>query len=177
LGPNPHYPYKAAKTQAVGTTVGVTTDYKPVANDKDVAAAGGAPAKKAALGQIDCNPCYQSNKGKNPHYGYAGPPPKMSGYQPGQDPAGGERPGGAKKEEKKDEKKGLAQIECCADEQDQTACNPCYTSNTGPNTHYDYKGNAGAKPFGSTSPPVEAKDDKKEEKKEGLAQVECCADE
>lgn len=51
-------------------------------------------------------------------------------------------------------------------------CNPCYTSNTGPNPHYNWKGNAQAKPFGSTNPPAKGgdkKDDKKEEDKKGLA--------
>jgi len=113
--------------------------------------------KKKALAQIDmdddmetenqleCNPCYQSNKGKNPHYAYAGPPPKMPGYQPGQDPSGGEKmlghsgkAAGGKKEDKKEEKKGLAQLE--NDMDSETDCNPCYQSNKGKNPHYAYGG-------------------------------------
>jgi hypothetical protein len=125
--------------------------------------------KKAALSQmeneggVDCNPCYQSNKGKNPHYGYAGPPPKMSGYQPGQDPSGGEKPAGAAKAgDKKDEKKAaLSQMEC----------NPCYQSNLGPNTHYNYAGNAKAVPFGKTVDPPKKKAEG-DKKAAALAQVE-----
>jgi ribosomal protein L12E/L44/L45/RPP1/RPP2 len=200
LGPNPHYPYKAEKTQATGTTVGVTTDYKgPVKSDADL---GGKPAekkglaqidcnpcpnssagknphypfvakagdkkeedkkedkkeeaKKEGLSQVDCNPCYQSNKGKNPHYSYSGDAPAMSGYQPGKDPSGGQKmivPGG--------DKKALAQIDC----------NPCYQSNLGPNPHYDYEGNKKAQPNNTTAAPK--KDDKKEEaKKDALAQLD-----
>jgi len=56
----------------------------------------------------------------------------------------------------------------------ETDCNPCYQSNLGPNTHYDYEGNKKAVPFGKTvAPPAKKKDgDKKEEKKEGLAQLD-----
>lgn len=86
-GKNPHYPYVA---KAGG-------DKKEGDEKKD--------EKKDALAQSDCNPCYQSNKGKNPHYPYSGPPPAMPGYQPGQDPAGGEKMAGGKKDDKKE---GLA---------------------------------------------------------------------
>ena len=72
-------------------------------------------ADQDAEQETDCNPCYQSNKGKNPHYAYAGGAPKMPGYQPGKDPAGGEKmmghsgkPAGGKGGDKKEEKKGLA---------------------------------------------------------------------
>jgi len=197
LGPNPHYPFKGEKVVPVGGTVEKTTDYAgPVTSDANVPGFKGGEEKKAALAecnpcytsntgpnpywdypgnkdaapfgstrppaekkdekkdaekkeglvQIECNPCPVSAMGKNPHYPYSGPPPKAAG-------------GDEKKDDEK--KESLAQ------------CNPCYTSSTGPNTHWNYPGNAKAKPFGSTNPPVAKEDDKKEEKKEGLAQLDC----
>lgn len=115
----------------------------------------------------ECNPCYNSSLGPNPHYPYKGdktmPNYKTEGVTTTYKgpvnsdadikPAGAAAPAAA----------SLAE------------CNPCYTSNTGPNPYWNYPGNASAKPFGSTSPPVEGgkEEGKKEEEKKALAQIEC----
>jgi len=164
-GKNPHYGYAGAAPAGPGYQPGAD----PSGGEKMIMRGG--DGKKDALAQmdtgVDCNPCPQSNLGKNPHYASKAPPPKMSGYQPGKDPAGGEKMAAAAGAEgdKKDEKKAaLAQVDC----------NPCYQSNLGPNTHYDYPGNKKAVPFGKTvaAPAKKEGDDKKDDKKEGLAQME-----
>ena len=66
---------------------------------------------------------------------------------------------------KSDNQKTLAEVQC----------NPCYNSSTGPNPHYDWAGNKGAQPVGSTAAPKAASDKKEgsEANAVGLAQIEC----
>ena len=141
LGPNPHYPYKAPKTIPNYTTEGTTTTYKgPVKTDADVAAPA-APAAPA-LAQANCNPCYESNLGPNPHYPYKG-----TKEVPNYSSAGGTTTyKGPVKSDADLPPPAAAAPPALA----QTNCNPCYVSNAGPNTHWDYPGNAQSVPFGKT---------------------------
>jgi len=81
LGPNPHWPYKAAKTVANNGFDGPpTTDWKgPVTKDEEVRWPAGLPKLElpAKFAQTEdspslaeCNPCYNSSQGPNPHYAW-----------------------------------------------------------------------------------------------------------
>jgi hypothetical protein len=95
LGPNPHYPFNSTALPNY-QTVGNSTTYKgPVASDADVQPAGSTPylgadltikpaaapaAPKPALAEIECNPCYNSSNGPNPHYEFKGTTPVLPNY-------------------------------------------------------------------------------------------------
>jgi hypothetical protein len=124
-------------------------------------------AEEAPAQMSQCNPCYDSSWGPNPHYPYKGKKTLPNGATEGKTTdykgpvtSDANVPGG--KAGGDDKKAALMQADC----------NPCYTSNTGPNTHYAWKGNASAKPFGSTSPPAAGGDKKEEEKKAALSQID-----